>query len=91
MTETLASPVPADRTAERARAAEVLLSIVASKTGLDPSMLSLDMDLNADLALDSITKVEIIAALRDAIPILPNTSAKDLASVKTLGDVVAFF
>jgi acyl carrier protein len=75
----------------RDQTAELLLDIVAKKAGLDRSMLDLDMDLNDDLALDSVTRIEIVAAVRDAVPMLPDASEQELARVRTLREVLAFF
>jgi acyl carrier protein len=75
----------------RDQMAELLLDIVAKKAGLDRSMLDLDMDLNDDLALDSVTRIEIVAAVRDAVPMLPDASEQELARVRTLREVLAFF
>ena len=48
------------------------------------------MDLEADLGIDSIKRVEILAAMRDAVPTLPDVQAGDMAKIRTLGDVVAY-
>jgi acyl transferase domain-containing protein/NAD(P)H-dependent flavin oxidoreductase YrpB (nitropropane dioxygenase family) len=45
-----------------------LLDIVAERTGYPTEMLALDADLEADLGIDSIKRVEIIGALRKALP-----------------------
>ncbi|MGQ0700764.1 MAG: SDR family NAD(P)-dependent oxidoreductase [Panacagrimonas sp.] len=46
----------------------VLLDIVAERTGYPPEMLGLDADLEADLGVDSIKRVEILGALQKALP-----------------------
>ncbi|WP_029888457.1 type I polyketide synthase [Polycyclovorans algicola] len=46
----------------------VLLTLVADRTGYPPEMLALDADLEADLGVDSIKRVEIIGALQKALP-----------------------
>ncbi|MES2684107.1 MAG: SDR family NAD(P)-dependent oxidoreductase [Pseudomonadota bacterium] len=48
--------------------AALLLGIVAERTGYPTDMLGLDADLEADLGIDSIKRVEIIGALRKALP-----------------------
>ena len=46
----------------------LLLGIVAERTGYPTEMLGLEADLEADLGIDSIKRVEIIGALRKALP-----------------------
>jgi acyl carrier protein/NADP-dependent 3-hydroxy acid dehydrogenase YdfG len=57
----LAAPAALDLTA-------LLLGIVAERTGYPTDMLGLDADLEADLGIDSIKRVEILGALRKALP-----------------------
>ncbi|NKF21413.1 SDR family NAD(P)-dependent oxidoreductase [Solimonas sp. C16B3] len=46
----------------------LLTGIVAERTGYPPEMLALDADLEADLGIDSIKRVEILGALQKALP-----------------------
>ncbi|MEM6792091.1 MAG: SDR family NAD(P)-dependent oxidoreductase, partial [Myxococcota bacterium] len=46
------------------------------------------MDLEADLGVDSIKRVEILSAVRKAAPHLPDVAARDLAALRTLGEVI---
>jgi acyl transferase domain-containing protein/NAD(P)-dependent dehydrogenase (short-subunit alcohol dehydrogenase family)/acyl carrier protein len=69
--------------------AGLLLSVVADKTGYQQDMLAMDMNLEADLGIDSIKRVEILAAMRDAVPELPDVDPAAMASIRSLGDVVA--
>ena len=46
---------------------ETILSLVETRTGYPKEVLDLDLDLEADLGLDSIKKVEIFGALREKI------------------------
>jgi acyl carrier protein/NADP-dependent 3-hydroxy acid dehydrogenase YdfG len=64
-----------------------VLSIVAEKTGYPRDMLNLDMEMEAELGIDSIKQVEILSALQDRWPEAPEVSASDLAGLKTLRDV----
>ncbi len=72
--------------------ADRLLSIVRDRTGYPAEMLRLDLDLEADLGIDSIKRVEILGSLRDALPNFPrgsNTEMMDqLSRAKTLGAIV---
>ncbi len=45
-----------------------LLDLVGERTGYPPEMLGLDQDLEADLGIDSIKRVEIIGAFQDLLP-----------------------
>ena len=66
-----------------------LLEIVAEKTGYPPEMLDLTMDMEADLGIDSIKRVEILAALQEQFPDLPEIEADELAELRTLGEILA--
>ena len=68
----------------------LLLEVVAEKTGYPSSMLELQMSLEADLGIDSIKRVEILAALRSRVPDLPEVPASELARLSTLGQIVEF-
>src|SRR5262249_58705047 len=69
-----------------------LLRIVQERTGYPTEMLRLDLDLEADLGIDSIKRVEILGSLRDAVPALSLGSDSDtmdhLSRAKTLGAIV---
>ncbi len=89
------SPRPAPSRPQPAAAGEgeelksALLSIVAEKTGYPPEMLDLTMDMEADLGIDSIKRVEILAALQEQFPDLPEIEADELAELRTLGEILA--
>ena len=67
-----------------------LLKIVGEKTGYPPEMLELDMDLEADLGIDSIKRVEILGALEDEFPSLPPADTEVLAQTRTLLEIVDY-
>ncbi len=48
--------------------ASTLIEVVAQKTGYPAEVLDLDMQLDADLGIDSIKRVEILSALQDRLP-----------------------
>ncbi len=73
---------------ESVDAAARLLEIVSEKTGYPAAMLSLDMALEADLGIDSIKRVEILAAMQKRCPELPPVDATAMAALKTLGQIV---
>jgi acyl transferase domain-containing protein len=69
--------------------AQVLLNIVADKTGFPLEMLNLELDLESDLGIDSIKRVEILAALREKEPTLREMGAHELANARRLADWIA--
>ena len=70
--------------------AEAVLAVVAEKTGYPMEMLSLEMGLDSDLGVDSIKRVEIMAALRGRLPAAPEIKPEHLGSLQTLQQVVEF-
>jgi acyl transferase domain-containing protein/NAD(P)-dependent dehydrogenase (short-subunit alcohol dehydrogenase family) len=85
-----AKPVPTPTVASTGskQVSESLLKVVADKTGYPQEMLTLDMDLEADLGIDSIKRVEILAAVEEAIPGLPKVDSDRLGSLRSLGEIV---
>ena len=71
---------------------QTLLMVVADKTGYPVEMLELEMDIEADLGIDSIKRVEIIGALQEQIPDLPQPNLEEMAEVelRTLGQIVDY-
>lgn len=72
----------------------VLLEIVSAKTGYPADMLGLDMDLEADLSIDSIKRMEIIGSLRTRLGGFnyadsnEDTFMEQLAGIKTLNGLL---
>jgi acyl transferase domain-containing protein len=64
-----------------------LLEVVSEKTGYPAEMLEMDMDMEADLGIDSIKRVEIFAAMRNYYPDLPKVDPEVFAELRTLGQV----
>ncbi len=71
-------------------ATAILLSVVADKTGYPAEMLGLDMELDADLGIDSIKRVEIFSAVQEKLPEAPAIKPEHLGSLRTLRHVVEF-
>lgn len=75
--------------------AALLVNIVSDRTGYPQDMLSMDMDLEADLSIDSIKRAEIISAVKTALTSEGKSlSAQLLAQAsagKTLKDIAAAF
>ncbi|MCU8077261.1 phosphopantetheine-binding protein [Shewanella sp. SM103] len=70
---------------------QTMMSVVADKTGYPTEMLELSMDMEADLGIDSIKRVEILGTVQDELPGLPELNPEDLAECRTLGEIVALF
>jgi len=68
---------------------DALMSVVADKTGYPADLLNLDMALESDLGIDSIKRVEILSAIREALPGLPDVDPADLAKLSTLREIVS--
>ena len=86
-------PIPAAATSEITQSHDdvvpVLLALVAETTGYPVDTLAPDMDMEADLAIDSIKRFEILIALRERFPHLPELDTDTVARLRTLGDVFA--
>ena len=70
--------------------ASVLMMVVSEKTGYPTEMLELDMALDADLGIDSIKRVEILAAIQERLPEAPIVKPEHLGSLNTLRQVAEF-
>jgi len=64
-------------------------SIVSEKTGYPAEVLGHDMDLEAELGIDSIKQVEILSALRDRMPELPEIEPSALARFRTIAAIAS--
>ncbi len=71
---------------------QLLLSIVCERTGYPKEMLDLDLDLEADLSIDSIKRVEILGAVAERLGSANVGSMdelpEDLVAVKTLRGII---
>ncbi|MCK6508023.1 SDR family oxidoreductase, partial [Myxococcota bacterium] len=86
-----AAPAPAGASAPGAGGPDltaVMMAVVADKTGYPAEMLSLSMDMEGDLGIDSIKRVEILSAMKERVPGLPEVDPGELAKLRTLGEVV---
>ncbi|WP_326779501.1 phosphopantetheine-binding protein [Streptomyces longwoodensis] len=67
--------------------AAALLDVVSQKTGYPAEMLDLGMDVEADLGIDSIKRVEIMGVLQEQFPSpppsAPNNSVNCARSVRS--------
>ena len=87
------SPTPiVNQSINRDLLIETLLALVSERTGYPPDMLGLDQDLEADLGIDSIKRVEIFGALQKTLnePLASTLKAQmdSFTQVKTLNGLV---
>ncbi len=68
---------------------EIVLDIVAEKTGYPKDMLDLDLDLEADLGIDTVKQAEMFAAIRATYNI-PRDENLKLREFPTLAHVIKF-
>ncbi len=69
---------------------KMLLEVVSEKTGYPAEMLELSMDMEADLGIDSIKRVEIFGALTQKYPELSGINPNELTELRTLGEIVTY-
>ncbi|HUI44302.1 MAG TPA: SDR family NAD(P)-dependent oxidoreductase, partial [Terriglobia bacterium] len=88
--EPASAPLPAatDETSDDA-IKEKVLDIVADKTGYPKDMLDLDLDMEADLGIDTVKQAEMFAAVRAAYNI-PRDETLKLRDFPTLAHVIEF-
>jgi acyl transferase domain-containing protein len=93
-------PAPQPETVKRAPAApaadteklgKLLLEIVSEKTGYPAEMLELGMDVEADLGIDSIKRVEIFGAVKENYPETGDVNPQALGELRTLQQIVDYF
>ena len=77
-------PAPDDRS----RTEAVLMQVVADLTGYPVEMLKPAMDIEADLGIDSIKRVEILSAFEEKMPGLGAIAPEKVATLRTLGQII---
>ena len=93
------TPISAPAPEEEVKEVEVdletaLLRIVSERTGYPEDMLDFDLDLEADLGIDSIKRIEILGALGDSAGLAGADEAardalvEELAAIKTLRGIL---
>jgi acyl carrier protein len=68
----------------------IMMAVVTEKTGYPTEMLERGMALDTDLGIDSIKRVEILAAVRERVPSLPEFDTNIMGSLRTLGEIVDY-
>jgi len=84
LTPVLPSPTP-----EADPVKSKILALVSEKTGYPPDMLDLDLDLEADLGVDTVKQAEVFASVREAYGIARDDQIK-LRDFPTLAHVIRF-
>ena len=84
------APAPAPAAAPAQDFTALVTSLVAEKTGYPADMLEPDMDLEGELGVDSIKQVEILSALREKMPSLPEIEPEQIAELRTIAKIAAF-
>ena len=75
-----------------AEIAAAVVDVISARTGYPPDMLGTDLDLEADLSIDSIKRTEIIAALAGQLGLAQASAGaesvmEELAQVKTISGI----
>ena len=89
-TTAISEPAPTSGTMNRAAIEASLLAIIAEKTGYPSEMLELNMDMEADLGIDSIKRVEIFGAMTADNPSIEGVNPQELAELRTLDQIVDY-
>ena len=85
-----AIPIPAAPSANAADAVkERILKLMVEKTGYPQDMLDLDLDLEADLGVDTVKQAEMFAAIREIYSI-PRDENRKLRDYPTLAHLISF-
>lgn len=89
-------PVPSgDGAADVESFKKELLQAVAARTGFPPEMLDLNLNMEADLGIDSIKKVEIFSELREHHDVLQvqdeEKTLEEISGLRTLGSIIDWY
>ncbi|MFD9022126.1 phosphopantetheine-binding protein, partial [Streptomyces sp. NPDC059570] len=85
-----AAPAASAPAVDAAAVEAALLEVVGQKTGYPADMLELDMDVEADLGIDSIKRVEIMGVMQERFGGGVAAGPEQLAELRTLRDIVDF-
>jgi acyl transferase domain-containing protein/NAD(P)-dependent dehydrogenase (short-subunit alcohol dehydrogenase family)/acyl carrier protein len=85
----VAPSAPSKPAAEGDSVKEKVLALVAEKTGYPVDMLDLDLDLEADLGVDTVKQAEVFASIRETYGI-PRDENRKLRDYPTLAHVIRF-
>ncbi|MBU0616332.1 MAG: SDR family oxidoreductase [Planctomycetes bacterium] len=69
---------------------QIVLEAVSELTGYPVEMLDLDMDMEADLGIDSIKRLEILGAVQRRVPQMAEVNSQYLGSLRTLRNIIEY-
>ncbi len=79
-----AAPAIAPRHLDETQVTAEILDLIAQKTGYPKDMLELDLDMEADLGIDTVKQAELFAAMRDiySLPKMEGMQLKDYPTIR---------
>ena len=83
------APIPTAPAPQGVSVKERILALAVEKTGYPQDMLDLDLDLEADLGVDTVKQAEMFAAIREIYNI-PRDENRKLRDYPTLAHVIQF-
>jgi acyl carrier protein len=69
---------------------QVVISVIAELTGYPLDVLEPEMELEHDLGIDSIKRVQILSRVRDRVPDLPSVDPAQLAGLSSIGETITY-
>ena len=66
----------------------LVLAAIAEATGYPEDSLSLDMELEEDLGIDSIKRVEIFSKLQEKVPAIGALAAEELSELSSIAEII---
>ncbi|MCD4741649.1 MAG: hypothetical protein K8R67_04065, partial [Desulfobacteraceae bacterium] len=69
---------------------KLLITTISNLTGFPEEMLEGEMDLESDLGVDSIKRVEILSTLEKGLPQIGSISSDEIAGFKTIDEISAY-
>ncbi|MFI5349661.1 MAG: beta-ketoacyl synthase N-terminal-like domain-containing protein, partial [Elusimicrobiota bacterium] len=85
-----AESIPAAPAVQATNVMATLLAVVSEKTGYPAETINADMDLEADLGIDSIKRVEILSAIAEKLPGAPKVKPEHLGTLRTLKSIADY-
>ena len=69
---------------------QIVVSVIADLTGYPLDVLEPEMELEHDLGIDSIKRVQILSRVRERYPDLPSVDPARLAGLSSIGETIAY-
>ena len=92
----ITEPIEEERPHAEADIGALLISLVSERTGYPEEMLDAELDLESDLSIDSIKRIEILGALAEQLGLAERSEddrdemIEELAVKRTLGDMITW-